>query len=84
MDLPPVAVAASLAVTAFAIFAALYVLAARFLYEVALHDLKLEATRLREEYARRLEALRKGAIEVDILPDEEVEEILPEPPAAAA
>ena len=84
MDLPPIAIAASLAVTVFAVFASLYVMAARFMYELALHNLKSEAQHLRTEYARRLEALRRagtgefdveppGAEElvgVDILPDD--------------
>lgn len=84
MDLPPIAIAASLAVTVFAVIASLYVMAARFMYELALHDLKSEAHRLRTEYTRRLEALRRAGngdfdiepagvddlVGVDILPDE--------------
>lgn len=82
MDLPPVALAATIAVTAFALLASLYVMAARFLYEIALHDLKHEAQRLRTEYTRRLEALRQaGGLEsdVDILAGAEIGvDILPE------
>ncbi len=83
MDLPPVAIVASLGVTAFAVFASLYVMAARYMYELALHDLRSEANRLRTEYTRRLEALRRAGqgnfdvelvtgVEsgVDILPDD--------------
>jgi hypothetical protein len=71
MDLPPVAVAASLGVTAFAVFASLYVMAARYMYELALHDLRTEANQLRTEYTRRLEALRRAGqsnFDVDLAP----------------
>lgn len=83
MDLPPIAVAASVCVAALAVFASLYVMSARFLYERELHELRTEAHKLRTEYTRRLDALRRagsgdfdvelvsaGEIGVDILPEE--------------
>ena len=79
---PLVAVAASLGVIAFAIVTSLYVMAARYLYELALHELKSEANRLRTEYTRRLEALRQagsGQFDVDLAPATEIGvDILPD------
>ncbi len=60
MDIPPVALAATLAVTGLAVFASFYILAARFLYELAVHQLKRDAVRLRHDYASRIEALRRA------------------------
>lgn len=53
----------------------LYTLAARIAWEIGLHDLRVEAHRLRVEYAKRLAALRGGDVElseinVDVLDDD--------------
>jgi hypothetical protein len=53
----------------------LYTLAARIAWEIGLHDLRVEAHRLRAEYAKRIAALQGGDVElsdinVDILDDD--------------
>ncbi len=48
-------------IAGFAVFAILHAAAVRYLHEVHIHDLRVEAHRLRADYARRLEALRRGA-----------------------
>ena len=61
-----------------------YALAARIRDEIAVHDLKLRATKLRADYLHRLESMRAGLGDpgadcgVDILPEE------PEAPTAVA
>ncbi|HVZ94647.1 MAG TPA: hypothetical protein VG797_09060 [Phycisphaerales bacterium] len=44
---------------------AAYTFAVRFLHEIQVHDLKLEAHRLRAEYVKRVESMRYGEAELE-------------------
>jgi len=61
MDPSPLAILATGVIAAVAVFAILHAVAVRFLHEVHVHDLRVEAHRLRRDYNKRLEALRRRA-----------------------
>ncbi len=91
MEFEGLATGVSIGITALCAFAVLFVSSKSFLHKIHLHNLTVEARTLRNEYQRRLEAIRSGRYEaVQLLPglaqtdEEPFMEVGEAPPAKAA